>query len=496
MTPDLWDEPARLDTYLPLPEGDDQFNAVFAENHRALVLRVEAQQAWVGVDTQPSEAFRRRAQTFLKRPVAWVRLAPGELTEQLSRRAGAAAGWGSEPEGGDSENALDRLANDAPIVNLVNALLLEGLRLGCSDIHLEAQAQEVRVRYRVDGVLRPGRSFPKPLFTGVSSRLKVMAHLNLLERRLPQDGKMVARVDEKDVEFRVSIVPTVEGESVVLRVFNRRDQRWTLSELGLGPALLRQLEKVVQSPHGLFLVTGPTGSGKTTTLSALLQSMNSAEVKILTVEDPVENNIPGLNQIQVHEEIGLSFESILRRLLRQDPDVLMIGEIRDRLTSDLAIRAALTGHLVLATLHTNDALGAVPRLVDMGVEPFLLGGVLRGVMAQRLVRCLCPACRRETEPDPAALSWLAHQGHSLDRHFEPVGCDLCGGRGYQGRTLVAELFLFDRSLEDRLSQGVRGPELVRLFKERQAPFLLDNGLDLVRRGQTSLAELQRVVAEL
>ncbi len=484
-------EQARMQDYAPLPRGERQFSLAFMERHGLLKLRDGQGEFLVGAIEEPSPELKRTLAFAEGREPRFLAIAKSEFSEFLSRCA-AEEGAGVEAQASSEENLLDRLANDAPVVNLVNSILLEGLRLGSSDIHLEVSADGLRVRFRVDGMLTVARTLSRDIGPSLSSRVKIMSNLNIIERRLPQDGKMNAVVDGKSVEFRVSIMPTVEGESIVLRLFDREEERRDLGGLGFSPGFTSALRELMRFPHGLILVTGPTGSGKTTTLNAVMRELNDPAVKILTVEDPVENRLSGVCQVQTNDDIGMSFDSILRRLLRQDPDILMIGEVRDKATADLALRSALTGHQVWATLHTNDALSAVTRLVNMGLEPYLLAGVVRGVMAQRLVRKLCPACATKISPDPAEASFLKAHNASIAKVPHALGCSACN-RGYKGRIAIGEIFVIDAEAEQIILRGGAHRELEALYKKRGGDFLADAGIGLVRDGVTTIAELERVI---
>lgn len=481
----------RLAEFRPLPEGKDQFPLEFMEKRRALRLGVRGETILVGV-VDPDDVFlQEELRHFLRVPVEFLPLSGQELAEHLG---GVMSQTGSSETSALPEKLLlDRLANDAPIVNLANTLLLEGLRRGCSDIHIESLPRQVRVRYRIDGVLQTGRTLARDTFPSLSSRIKIMANLDIIERRQPQDGRLSVGSGGQSVEFRVSIVPLADGESIVLRVFQRHGEVQSLVDLGFGDEYLPRLRKAALASHGLLLVTGPTGSGKTTTLNALMREISHDDNKVITIEDPVENVLDGVNQIQTNEAIGLGFDTLLRRLLRQDPDVLMVGEVRDRITADLTVRAAMTGHLVFSTLHTNDALSAVSRLTDMGVEPFLLGSVLRAVAAQRLVRKICPSCKREVKPSSGQASWLERQGASVEVQFMGTGCEACRGTGYQGRTVVAEIFPVDEVAEEIIVSGGRRGALEAHYRTAGLPFLWDDALRLVRAGVTSLSELERAV---
>jgi len=482
----------RLADFVPLPEGPEQFPLEFIETRGALKLAQDERRILIGMVDDSDALLKSELKYFFRVPLEFAPIDPQELAEFLSRQ------FSQVQSTGDSEAneklLLDKLANDAPVVNLVNNILLEGIRLGCSDIHFEALPKEVRVRYRVDGVLRIGRSLPHSVFRSLSSRIKVMADLNIIERRQPQDGRLRVRAGGKDVEFRVSIVPLTDGESIVLRLFQRQGEVQNLEELGFSDAFLETLRHSSRVSNGLILISGPTGSGKTTTLNALIREIANEENKVITIEDPVENLLDGVNQIQTNETIGLTFDVILRRLLRQDPDILMVGEIRDRKTSELSLRAALTGHLVLSTLHTNDALASIPRLTNMGIEPFLLGAVLRAVAAQRLVRKICPACRERLSPTPSQMAWLASRlGSSLPQLFTGRGCEECGQSGYKGRTVISEIFAVDEGAEVLIVKNCTRKDLEDYYGDKKATFLFDDALEKLSEGITTVSEIERVI---
>lgn len=376
-------------------------------------------------------------------------------------------------DGAPRELALDDLvsmANEAPVVKLVNLLLLEALEARASDVHLESSVDGIRTRYRVDGVLRDAPAPPAHLSAALVSRLKIMAELDIAERRLPQDGRMRLRLQERQVDVRVSIVPTLDGESVVLRLLDKEQGRISLAKLGMPDSVRLAFEEAVRRPHGIVLATGPTGSGKTTSMYAAVELIHTGREKIMTVEDPVEYELRGVAQVPVHEKIGVTFASALRALLRQDPDVLMVGEIRDGETADIAIQAALTGHLVLSTLHTNDAASALTRLLDLGVAPFLISSTVEAVLAQRLVRRLCIACRGN-------------------------GCAACANSGFLGRTGIYELLLMNDEICRAIGSGTSTGEIVQLARRGGMRTLTESGQDLVRAGVTTAEEVARVTRE-
>ena len=387
---------------------------------------------------------------------------------------------------------LLHLANEAPVVRLVNLLLIEALDARASDVHLEGYADGLRVRYRVDGVLQPAPSPPPHLTAAIISRLKIMADLDIAERRLPQDGRIRLRLQNRNVDVRVSTVPTLRGESVVLRLLDKERGRVTLTDLGMAPDTLELFTEVISRPHGIVLATGPTGSGKTTTLYAAVEMIRTGREKILTVEDPVEYELPGVPQVPVNEKVGVTFASALRALLRQDPDIILVGEIRDPETAQIATQAALTGHLVLSTLHTNDAPTALTRLLDLGVAAYLVASTVDAVLAQRLVRVICSHCKYATEPDKPAARRLDIAALKLDTIWRGRGCDECRGTGYRGRTGVHELLVMDNQLRVEVQQRRGSEELRAMAVEKGMRTLQDDGFRLVRAGVTTLEEVMRV----
>jgi general secretion pathway protein E len=386
---------------------------------------------------------------------------------------------------------LQDLAGEAPVVQAVNRLWTQAIEAGASDIHLEPMADQLQVRLRVDGVLRPV-TLPSGIpATAVISRIKVLARLNIAERRLPQDGRLQLRIAGHTLDLRISTVPTAHGESVVLRLLDQAQVPLDFASLGFDGQNLRHLQTLLQRAHGMILVSGPTGSGKTTTLYAALQQLNTPEQKILTVEDPIEYQLAGINQIQVQPQIELSFARALRAILRQDPDILMIGEMRDVETAQIAVQAALTGHLVLSTVHTNDAISSIVRLLDMQLAPFLLSATIAGVVAQRLVRTLCPACR---VPHPHPESILSELDGAKTNILQAVGCAECGFSGYQGRTTISEVLLLNDDLRHLIAAQADLATLRQAASQAGLCDLWTDGLRKVGQGITTLEEIQRVCA--
>ncbi len=377
--------------------------------------------------------------------------------------------------------------DDAPIIRMINAILTQALREQASDVHIEAFEDRSLVRFRLDGSLKDVATPHRALHAALVSRIKIMAELDIAEKRVPQDGRISLRIGGRPVDVRVSTLPTSFGERVVMRLLDKEATRLDLTTLGMANDTLAEVDRLIHQPHGIVLVTGPTGSGKTTTLYAALSRLDARHGNIMTVEDPVEYQLEGVGQTQVNPKIDMSFAKALRAILRQDPDVVMIGEIRDLETAQIAVQASLTGHLVLATLHTNDAPSAVTRLVDMGTEPFLLASSLLGVMAQRLVRRLCPACKA---PHPVPL-----EGEPGVVHYRPVGCAACAKSGYRGRLGIYELMLVDETLQKMIHEGASEHALRAHAQARGMRSLREDALRWVRAGETSLEEVLRVTRD-
>jgi len=463
----------------------------FAKAH-TLLLEDDGDQLllWAGETTPPSAlaevtrlfdvaSFEREATATLGQRIA-AAYAGGESS--------AAAVIGEVESGVDLSRMMQDLpavedlleaADDAPIIRMLNALLTQAAKDGASDIHIEPYERSSSVRFRVDGTLREVVQPNKALHAALISRLKIMAELDIAEKRLPQDGRISLRIGGRAIDVRVSTLPSSHGERAVLRLLDKTESRFTLEGLGMDGDVLASFARLIQQPHGIVLVTGPTGSGKTTTLYASLGRVDTATTNVLTVEDPVEYELPGIGQTQVNPKIDLTFAKALRAILRQDPDVIMIGEIRDYETASIAIQASLTGHLVLATVHTNDAPSSVTRLIDMGVEPFLLSSSLLGVLAQRLVRKLCPHCKKQGE----------------DGHWHPVGCEKCSHTGYKGRTGVYELMRVDSDVQSLIHNRSPEQELVAAARVAGLKSMREDGERLVRDGVTSLEEVIRVTRD-
>lgn len=393
----------------------------------------------------------------------------------------------------ETEDLLEQ-EEDAPIIRLINALLTEAIKVNASDIHIETFEKRLVVRFRVDGVLREMVQPKRALAPLLVSRIKVMAKLDIAEKRVPQDGRISLRVAGREVDIRVSTIPSSNGERVVLRLLDKQAGRLDLASLGMTERDTDAINHLLQQPHGIILVTGPTGSGKTTTLYAGLTRLNDKSRNILTVEDPIEYNLEGIGQTQVNTKADMTFARGLRAILRQDPDVVMIGEIRDLETAEIAVQASLTGHLVLSTLHTNNAIGAVTRLHDMGVEPFLLSSSLIGVVAQRLVRVLCPVCKEAHEPDTAEREKLHLQADQPITIYRARGCEACNQTGYQGRAGIFEVIIIDDTLRTLIHNRAAETELIE-YARQNSPSIRADGRNRVLAGVTSLEEVLRVTQE-
>jgi general secretion pathway protein E len=486
---------AALTDFSPLPEGGSQYPLEYMDANSAIKLRESESEVIVGLADPDDASLRESLLTFHGKRVSFRKIDRAELSVFLGKRLSIEDPHSSRPSTKEDERILlDRLANDAPVVNLVNGLMVDAIRSGASDIHIESFSDNARVRFRVDGILRSAGNVPKDTFPAVSSRVKIMANLNIMERRLPQDGRFSVHLGGGSHDVRVSIVPIAEGESIVLRLLSAAGSARGLEDLGIGPAGVRVLRALSSARNGLLLAAGPTGSGKTTTLNALLKEIASESVKVVTIEDPVEYRLEGVDQIQTNERIGLTFETLLRRVLRQDPNVIMVGEIRDSATAELAVRAALTGHLVLSTLHTTDAVTVIPRLRDMGVAPYLLAAVLRGVVAQRLVRTVCGECAVRRKLRAAESDLFRRHGLAAKWTRQGKGCDACGGTGFRGRTCIAEAFSVDRSIEELVLRAGDTAALRRHLARKGHRDLMAAGLSKVVRGETTPMEVLRSVA--
>jgi general secretion pathway protein E len=514
-----------LDVILPEqlnPELVRRLPLEFLKKQRAIPLVLENDQIAIALaDPFNVEAYDAIA-TVLGQPCSRVTCSASEIEQSIGRCYYQNAGIGSKAEdlaledslsddsddndahhsgGGPQAEDLLNIANKAPVIKLVNKIFFQAVHSRASDIHIEPYEDEARVRFRVDGVLHDISSLPKAQVAALVSRLKIMANLNIAERRLPQDGQSRIKIGQNLVDIRVSVVPTSGGERVVLRLLDKGSGELGLSDIGLSPEVLDRLRELIRLAHGIILLTGPTGSGKTTTLYAAMTELNSQERNILTVEDPIEYQLPGVGQMQVKPKIGLTFANCLRHILRQDPDVIMIGEIRDLETAEIAIQASLTGHLVLSTLHTNDSASAVTRLIDMGIEPYLISSSVVAVIAQRLLRVICPECKRPYRPSGQAISLWGENGGSSTigtiggQLYKGAGCENCLETGYLGRTGICELLTIDDDIKELISTRCGSHVIKNAAVQKGMSTLREDGLRKALAGETALEEVCRVTQD-
>lgn len=390
---------------------------------------------------------------------------------------------------------LAKMAEEAPVVRLVNLVIADAVKNRASDIHIEPEEDKVRVRYRVDGVLHEIVTPPKHLQNALISRIKILSKMDIAEKRKPQDGRIMMRMEEKEIDMRVSTFPTVHGENIVMRILDKENAIMKLNDLGMKPEDLKKFNELIRRPHGIILVTGPTGSGKTTTLYASLSEINSIEKNIITIEDPVEYEIPLIRQTQVNPKVGLTFATGLRNILRQDPDIIMVGEIRDKETAEVAIQSALTGHLVFSTLHTNDAASSLTRLIDMGVEPFLISSTVIGLIAQRLVRVICKKCKETYTPLDETLKDIGLSDKRATVFYRGKGCIECNKTGYKGRIAIYELLIMDEELRKMVIEKKSSDQIKKIATEKGLVTLHEDGIKKVQDGITTIEELLRVTEE-
>jgi len=499
---------AVAEDYPALPIFEERISTRFLEGARALPVREDSERL-VLVMADPLDRFVIDAFKLVSgREVSVMLGLPGDIEAAYERLyvagrssigqiVGETEGAVDLEESSDVQHLKD-LASEAPVIRVVSLIMERALDARASDIHIEPFESRLIVRFRVDGVMQEVESPPRRLSAAVISRIKIMANLDIAERRLPQDGRIKLRAKGKEIDLRVSTVPTMHGESVVMRVLDKGGVPLNFDTLGFDPATLKLFLDALTQPHGIVLVTGPTGSGKTTTLYTALQLLNKPDVKILTVEDPVEYQMEGVNQIQVKPQIGLTFANALRSIVRQDPDVIMIGEIRDLETAQIAVQSALTGHMVISTLHTNDAPSTVNRLLDMGVEDYLLTSTVNGILAQRLVRSLCRNCCEAYEPLPEVVAEFDLKRYAGDAPivlYRPVGCEACGGTGYSGRLGIMEMLPMTDTIRSLIMRHAVSGEIRRLAIEEGMQTLYEDGLRKVLAGVVTLDEVLRVTRE-
>jgi type IV pilus assembly protein PilB len=485
---------ARSNKLVPIARLDGKLFVAMADPTN--VLAVDDLKRRVQLEIVPMIATERAVNEALSGATGGGNMS--QVMKQVSQEATQAAADSVEVQQAKREEIdLDRLAHDseeAPVIKIVNLILAQAVKEKASDIHIEPFQNTLKLRYRIDGELVLAESPPKALQLAIASRIKILSGLNIAERRIPQDGRFRIRMMGKDIDLRVSVLPTSHGEKIVIRLLDKSALSASVDQLGLDEGTLGKFRKAIDAPHGMILVTGPTGSGKTTTLYSVLQELNNPQYNIVTVEDPVEYELAGINQVAVRADIGLDFSSALRSILRQDPDIVMIGEIRDNETADIAVKAALTGHQVLSTLHTNDAASAITRLDDMGIEPFLISSSILMACAQRLVRRVCTNCREEFVPEPELLERLGITDNKAT-FYHGTGCDRCKGRGYSGRAAVIEAL--------PISEAIR-----RLIIKRASAAIIKNqavtegmktlrmvGIEKAQEGLTTLEEVWRVTGE-
>lgn len=491
-----------------MSSGLNSLRFAFAKRHGVLVASIDNQLATVLYHQQPSLAVLTEIRRQLQMPISLQQVSSEQFNEQLVKtyETDSSTAMQMAEDLGDSLNLTDLMhqlpkaedllekQDDAPIIRLLNALLSEAIKEEASDVHIETFEDHVTIRFRVDGVLREILEPPRILAPLIISRIKVMARLDIAEKRLPQDGRITLRIGGRAVDVRVSTMPTNHGERAVLRLLDKQSAHLDLTHLGMDPASLALFVSLIKKPHGIILVTGPTGSGKTTTLYSGLIILNDKKRNILTVEDPIEYDLVGIGQTQVNHKINMTFAKGLRAILRQDPDIVMIGEIRDLETAQIAIQASLTGHLVLSTLHTNSAIGAITRLDDMGVEPFLLASSVAGVLAQRLMRLLCVDCKKPMLATAAECQLMGVSEVTSPVIYHAVGCSSCRQSGYAGRSGVYELIAIDEQLRTMIHDGA-SEQLMRQYSRGLYPSLRQDGFRRVLKGETSLEEILRVTSE-
>ena len=481
---------------------DGAMSADFIQTCQVLPIAEDGAGVTIAMSNPFDEETIRAIELKLGKNISPCVAQPFQLDRHIRRLYGASSTAAASAPNLSVVSATDverlrEMASDAPVVRMVNGLIEQAVADGASDIHIQPNETQLMVRQRIDGLLR-NLDAPATSTEAIVSRIKIMANLDIVERRRPQDGRCRVNVQGRSIDIRVSCVPTIHGESVVLRILDKASAPLKLEKLGLGEQVRKGVERIIASGNGVLFATGPTGSGKTTTLYAALQILNQHDTMLVTVEDPVEYQLEGVSQIQINQKIGLTFAEVLRSILRHDPDVIMVGEVRDLETARIAIQSALTGHIVLSTLHTDSAAGAVTRLADMGIEPYLITSALKGVLAQRLARTLCEACKQPFNTGDEATRLFADAGLTLgpsDTIYQATGCEQCGGTGYQGRTAVSELLEIDDDLREAILNRVDSPGLRDIASNSGMISMRGDGLGKVIDGTTTIDEILRVTED-
>lgn len=497
-----------LASYPELPILEERVSVRFIKESRVVPLLEDEAQLLLAMVDPADEYVLNAFHLVTGRKIVPQLAVPSELDAAYERLYGTGktsmdqivgeAQTRDDDVGNEDLQQLKELASEAPIIRLVSLIISHALQARASDIHIEPFENRLIVRYRVDGVMHEVESPPRRFSAAVISRIKIMASLDIAERRLPQDGRIKLRLQGKEIDLRVSTVPTMHGESVVMRILDKSGTTLDFATLGFDAVALERFMQVLNQPHGIVLVTGPTGSGKTTTLYTALDKLNKPDIKILTVEDPVEYQMEGINQIQVKPQIGLTFANALRSIVRQDPDVIMIGEIRDLETAQIAVQSALTGHMVLSTLHTNDAASTINRLLDMGMDDYLLTSTVNGILAQRLVRTLCSHCRQAYPALPEVIEEMQlkrYTSANLVTLYRPVGCEECGGTGYSGRVSIVELLVMTDTIRGMIMRHVTSGEVRQQAIADGMQTMYENGLSKAVAGVTTIEEVLRVTRE-
>jgi len=479
----------KLISYLP---------ANIALTHRIIPLKQDSGKLTLGTDDPLNFLAQKNLEAIIGSGIELELLRSLDMDKALDSLYASKKAKGLDLGKASEDINVTKGAEDAPIIKLVNLIINEAVKERASDIHVEPLEKKFRVRYRIDGVLHEVPGPPKRLERSVISRVKIMAGMDIAEKRLPQDGRIKMVSDKKELDLRVSSLPSIHGESIVMRILDKTSFFVGLEDMGFLPKEKKDFEKLINLPNGMILVTGPTGSGKTTTLYATLSHINQKDRKVITIEDPVEYQLDGVNQVQVKPQIGLTFASGLRSMLRQAPDIIMVGEIRDLETAQIAVQSALTGHLIFSTLHTNDACGAITRLIDMGVKPYLASSTVQGVLAQRLVRTICPSCReayKPSEEEAKILSLSPEEVNSL-KLYRGKGCPTCAYTGYKGRMGIFELFIMTDEARELVLNNSSSTELNKKAKESGMKGLKEDGLNKVKRGYTTVEEVMRVTQDV